>query len=309
MIRQIQRLRTRMGLDALHSTSRDLIHAARSLAKDRGFTLVCVISLGIGMGALVALATFSRTVTAPARGIDTNGLVELLVLPLGPLRAKAGVWALEQWSFPDYQALRDADIGMDVTGWTRDVSQVGVQTSDGAAPPRVATLYVSANYFRTFGVSLARGQGFDPAIDDAPGAEPRVVLSHDFWQSRMAADPQIIGKSVTVDGVPHTVVGITPVDFMATSISFRRRTPCCSSPSSGTRACARIRRFATTGLWLGYGSTDDSTQARTSGRRTRWCRQRSLVLRASIPHRTNSSRPPSSRTSRWVRPDVRSRGA
>ena len=213
MIRQIQRLRTRMGLDVLHSTSRDLIHAARSLAKDRGFTLVCVIPLGIGMGALVALATFSRTVTAPARGIDTNGLVELLVLPLGPLRAKAGVWALEQWSFPDYQALRDADIGMDITGWTRDVSQVGVQTPDGAAPPRVATLYVSANYFRTFGVSLARGQGFDPAIDDAPGAEPRVVLSHDFWQSRMAADPQIIGKSVTVDGVPHTVVGITPVDF------------------------------------------------------------------------------------------------
>ena len=208
-------------LDALRSISRDLAHAARSLAKDRAFTLVCVISLGIGMGAFVALVTFNRAITAPAHGINTNGLTELLVLPLGPLRAKAGVWALEQWSYPDYQALRDADIGMDVTGWTRESSQFGEPTPDQTtAPPRVATLYVSANYFRTFGVSLARGPGFDPAIDDAPSAEPRVVLSHDFWKSRVAADPDIVGKSVTIDGVPHMVVGITPEDFAATSTSF-----------------------------------------------------------------------------------------
>jgi hypothetical protein len=53
-------------LDALHSISRDLAHAVRSLARDRGFTLVCVISLGIGMRAWVALATFTRMTTAPA---------------------------------------------------------------------------------------------------------------------------------------------------------------------------------------------------------------------------------------------------
>src|SRR5687767_6625742 len=198
---------------ALHSTRRDLGHAARSLAKDRGFTLVCVISLGIGMGALVALATFTRMITAPARGINTNGLVELLVLPLGPLRAKAGEWALEQWSYPDYQALRESEIGMAISGWTREFSQFGVPTPDDAAPPRVTTLYVSANYFSTLGVSLARGPGFDPAIDDPPSAEPRVVVSHDFWQRRMAADPEIVGRSLTVDGVPHTVVGIAPADF------------------------------------------------------------------------------------------------
>jgi putative ABC transport system permease protein len=200
-------------LDALHSISRDLGHAARSLAKDRGFTLVCVISLGIGMGGFVALATFTRMITAPARLIDTNGLVELLVLPLGPLRAKAGEWALEQWSYPDYQALRDAELGMAVTGWTMESSQFGEPDPDEAGSPRVSTLYVSANYFRTFGVLLARGPGFDPAIDDAPLGEPRVILSHDFWQRRMAADPDIVGKSVAVDGVPHTVVGIAPDDF------------------------------------------------------------------------------------------------
>src|SRR5688500_7884536 len=169
-------------LDALHSIRRDLGHAARSLVKVGGVTAVCVISLGIGMGGLVALATFTRMITAPARVIDTTGLTELLVLPLGPLRAKAGEWALEQWSYPDYQALRDADTGMAITGWTLDASETGEPSPDDGARPPVTTLYVSANYFSTFGVALARGPGFDPAIDDAPSAEPRVVVSHDFWR-------------------------------------------------------------------------------------------------------------------------------
>jgi predicted permease len=200
-------------MNTLHSIRRDLLHAARSLAKDRGFTLICVISLGIGIGALVGLATFTRAITAPARGINTDGVVELLVLPIGPLRAKAGVWALSPWSYPDFQALRDADTGMAITGWSQDSAEVGVKTPDGEAPPRVTTLYVSANYFSTLGTSLARGPGFDPAIDDATSGEPRVILSEDFWRSRMAADPDIVGKAVTIDGVPHTVVGVTPEDF------------------------------------------------------------------------------------------------
>ena len=157
-------------LDALHSISRALTHAARSLAKDRGFTLVCVISLGIGMGALVALATFTRAVWAPARVIDSHGLTELLVLPLGPLRAKAGVWALPQWSYPDYQALRDTNTGMTLTAWVREFTPGPADDSDRAGQPGVATMYVSSNYFQTLGVSLARGPGFEPAIDEATSA-------------------------------------------------------------------------------------------------------------------------------------------
>ena len=200
--------------DAFRSISRDLGHAVRSLIKDRGFALVCVVSLGIGIGALVALTTFARAITAPARGINTDGLAELLVLPHGPLRAKAGEWAVPSWSFPDYQVLREAETGLSITGWTRDSVEFGAPTpEDDKSPPRVETLYVSSNYFQTFGVSLVRGYGFDPAIDDSPSAQPRVILSHDFWTSRVSSDPDIIGKSLTLDGIPHTVVGITPDDF------------------------------------------------------------------------------------------------
>jgi putative ABC transport system permease protein len=200
-------------MDVLQTLRRDAMHAARSLAKARAFTAVCVLSLGIGMGAFVALVTFSRGVIATARGIDATGLTEVLVLPHGPLRAKAGEWALERWSYPDYQALRDADTGMAIAGWTMDSSQFGTESGDGTAPPRVPTMYVSTNYFRTFGVSLERGPGFDPTVDDSPSAAPRVVVSHSLWQSRLTADPDIVGKSVAIDGIPHVVVGITPADF------------------------------------------------------------------------------------------------
>ena len=211
--------------DALDSIRRDLTHALRSLAKDRGFTLICVISLGIGIGAMVALTTFTRLIAAPARGINTDGLAEVLVLPQGPLRIKAGVWALEQWSYPDYQALRDADTGLDLTGWVLESDVFGEPDPETAGSPRVSVLYVSPNYFHTFGVPLARGAGFDPAIDDKPSGEARVILSHDFWTSRMNADPEILGKALAINGLPHTVIGVAPENFRGHFHAFQ-------SPSS-----------------------------------------------------------------------------
>ena len=201
-------------LEPLNSVRRDLAHAWRSLSKERSFALVCVVSLGIGMGAFVALVTFGRAITAPARVINTVGLTELLVLPEGPLRAKAGEWAIEQWSYPDFQALRETNTGMDLTGWAMEPVSYGTPVPGEKEPlPTFPALYVTSNYFNTLGVAMARGAGFDPARDDSTSPEPRVVLSHDFWKARVASDPEIVGKSLMIDGTLHTVVGVTPEDF------------------------------------------------------------------------------------------------
>ena len=193
---------------------RDLAHALRTLSKAKGFTVICVISLGIGMGAVVALATMYRAISSPADGINTENLGEVLVLPQGRLRAKAGVWATERWSYPDYQALRSSDLGMDITGWTLESTEFGDAPPDSKnGPPRVPTLYVSANYFSTFGVPLARGSAFDTATDDSPNADARVIVGYDFWKSRLNGDPDIVGKSIKLDGVLHTVIGVTPEHF------------------------------------------------------------------------------------------------
>ena len=99
-------------------------------------------------------------------------------------------------------------------------------------------MFVSPNYFRTIGVALERGAGFDP-IEDAPLAAPEVILSYDYWQDHMGADPNIIGKTLTLDDIPHVVVGVGPEHF-ASHISltqdnsfFRSDVIHLSEPTSG----------------------------------------------------------------------------
>lgn len=193
---------------------RDLVHAVRSLAKARAFTLVCVISLGIGIGTVIAILVLLRVSTGPPPGIAEKGLVELLITPQGSLRAQVGDWAVDTWSYPDFVDVRDADTGMTIAGWTTGESVL--RLPDGGGGVRLDTMYVSANYFTTVGVSVARGRGFDPAEASRPDAfarsegGPEVIVGHGFWQNRLGADPEIIGRTIFVNGISHVVVGVAP---------------------------------------------------------------------------------------------------
>jgi predicted permease len=178
---------------------RDLVHAGRSLAKARAFTAVCVVSLGIGMAPVIAIPYGFRIFTTPPSGVDTDALVELVTTRSGPRRAD------DNWSWPDFIDLRDAETGVSLIGWATGRTEVIIPAS--REPATISALFVSSNYFRTIGVALVRGPGFQETTD------PAVILGHDFWQNRLSADPDIVGKTLTLDGVPHDVVGIAPVAF------------------------------------------------------------------------------------------------
>src|SRR5262245_5608385 len=177
---------------------RDLGYAGRSLAKARAFTFVCVVTLGIGLAPVIAIPFGARLLTFTPPLVKTDGLVEVLTTRVGPRGAT------DKWSYPDYMDLRAADTGMTLTGWATGKTTVETPAGKVDSP----TLFVSANYFKTFGVALARGAGFDEAVDDRLKVEPVVILAHSFWKNRLASDPDIIGKVLTVDGIPHTVAGI-----------------------------------------------------------------------------------------------------
>jgi predicted permease len=179
---------------------RDLLYAARSLAKARAFTFVCVVSLGIGMAPIIAISSGRRMFTIPPRGIHPETLGELLTTTLGPRQAG------DKWSYPDFADLRDANTGIALTGWA--VAESNLQTPGGMKPESVPTMFVSTNYFETVGVALARGPGFA-----ANTAEPVVILGHRFWQDRLDSDPDIVGKTLTLEGFPYVVVGIAPALF------------------------------------------------------------------------------------------------
>jgi predicted permease len=184
----------------------DLIHASRSLWKAKAFSFVGVVSLGIGMGTVLLIMVFLRVITGPPPLVNTRGLVELLITPQGELRTKMGEWAIDRWSYPDFAEVRDADSGMAITGWTLNDTVLQLPTGGSM---RQATLYASPNYFKTIGVALARGREFDTADD----SRPVVIVSGYLWRNSLGLDPDIVGKTLVVDGVPRVVVGLAPEGF------------------------------------------------------------------------------------------------
>ena len=186
---------------------RDLVYASRSLAKARAFTFVCVVSLGIGMVPVIAIPYGARILRMPPVGVHTDGLVELVTTPRGSRGAEA------TWSYPDFETLRESNTGIALIGWTGGESRIAIDTSAEGRTESVATMFVSTNYFKTIGVALARGVGFDATGDNPVTAEPVVILGYDYWHYQMGSDPDIIGKALTLDGVPHVVVGVAPEHF------------------------------------------------------------------------------------------------
>ena len=186
---------------------RDLLHAARSLTKARAFTFVCVVSLGIGMVPVIAVPYLFRITRTPPPGIKTDGLVEVVTTPRGSRGAS------DAWSYPDFADLRAAATGMSVSGWVGGPSKIAIQTPGGVETKSVSTMFVSANYFSTVGVALARGPGFEDVTDDTSNAAPAVVLGYTFWQNELGANPDIVGTTLKLDDIPHLVVGIAPERF------------------------------------------------------------------------------------------------
>ena len=184
---------------------RDLVYAGRSLAKARAFTFVCVVSLGIGMAPVIAIPYWGRVLKMPPADVKTERLVQLVTTG----RGEAG----EIWSYPDFEDLRASNTGIAIFGWTNGESTIAIDTTPGGRTESVATMFVSANYFKTIGVPLARGAGFVAAGDNPLTAEPVVIVGYTYWQNQMGADPEIIGKTLTLDGIPHVVVGVAPEHF------------------------------------------------------------------------------------------------
>ena len=185
----------------LQGMLRDLVHAGRALARARSFTIVCVVSLGIGMAPVIAVPYGTRVFSLPPPLVNPDGLIEVLTTRQGPREAS------DRWSYPDFEDLRSANTGVAMVGWAVGQSELSGHAS-GTRTDIVGTMFVSADYFQTIGVPLARGAGFS-----AGAAEPVVIVGHEFWTSRLAADPAILGKPLVLDGTAHVVAGVAPEGF------------------------------------------------------------------------------------------------
>ncbi len=188
----------------------DLRYAFRAMAKSPGFTSVALLTLALGIGANTTIFTW-------VNGFLLNGY------PGIPAQDRLVVFSTEfrgnymSVSYPDFVDFRDKNsvfsglVAMDMTALSLTVDKEA---------ERAWGLLVSGNYFDALGVRLAQGRGFLPDEDKTPNAHPVAVISDALWHHRFAGDPGIVGKQITLNKHPFTVVGVAPRDFHGTYIGL-----------------------------------------------------------------------------------------
>ena len=178
----------------------DIRFAARVLVKRRWMTAVAVVALALGISANSAVFTFVNAVIL--RGAPFPDPEQ--VVALGTQDARSRQLGVSYYDFLDWrEASRSfSDIAL--------MGQPPFNVSEqGTAPERYNGAYVSANTFRLIGAQALLGRGFI-AEDDLDGARPVVVLGYSIWQSRYAGDSGVLGKTIKINDLLATVVGVMP---------------------------------------------------------------------------------------------------
>jgi macrolide transport system ATP-binding/permease protein len=194
------------GWPALEALWHDLRYGARMMRNAPGFTAVAVLSLAIGIGANTAI--FSLADKVLIRKLPVSAPDQLVVVS-----ASRGAGVSTTTNYPDFADYRDKNEVFDgLVGYM----QRAMTLSESGRAERVQGLIVSGNYFSVLGVTPAVGRGFLPEEDKTPATHPVLVISHGLWQRRFGGDRNIIGKPVSVNGNPFTVVGVAPPAFNGT---------------------------------------------------------------------------------------------
>jgi len=184
----------------------DLRYAARMLRKSPGFTFAAVLMLAIGIGVNVAAFGFFNLIffkPLPVREPDTLVRFD----------------RRSPHSYASYVPYPEMDF---IRQYSRTLSAVlgsaGGRLRIEGEEKWLGTRFVTGNFFSELGATPALGRLISPTIDDAPGAQPVVVLSHAFWETHFA-DPAIAGKMIRLNGKPVTVAGVLSSDFSGLDLS------------------------------------------------------------------------------------------
>jgi macrolide transport system ATP-binding/permease protein len=189
----------------------DLRYALRTLRKSPGFALVAIISLALGIGANSAM--FSLADAMLFRPLPVPHASEL-VLVQSQLHGEAvgGISQFSGLSYPDFKDLRDRN--KSYTGLAASqYSQFGFATEKGALPQMRYGELVSGDFFRVLEVPLVLGRAFRPDEDSVPGRDAVAVLGHELWRTDFGSDPDVVGRTIFLNNVPFTVVGVAPEPF------------------------------------------------------------------------------------------------
>jgi predicted permease len=200
---QIGNRQSVIGNNDMETLFNDLRYGAKMLWKNKGVTVVAVVSLAVGIGANTAIFSMVNSLLLRPRPVSKpEQLVELYT---GELQHP-----YETTSYPsylDFRARNDVFTGLAAYG----ISQFKLGGMNQVE--QVWGEAVSGNYFDVLGVPAHKGRTFAAEEDLVPGRNPVVVISYGLWQRRFDSDPALIGKTVTVNNQELTVIGIAPPQY------------------------------------------------------------------------------------------------
>ncbi|HEX8354595.1 MAG TPA: ABC transporter permease [Pyrinomonadaceae bacterium] len=190
----------------MRSFLKDVRFGLRVLWKSKGFTVVAVLTLGLGVG--VNTAIFSGVSAFVLRPLPGAGDPDALVHPFETSADGSGGYS--DFSYPDlldYAAQTDVFDGM--IAYTMAQAALGERDQTDVMWGQLVT----GNFFDVLRVRMLHGRGFFPEEDRTPGTHPVVVLSHELWRTRFNSDAAVVGRTVQLNGRPFTVVGVTAEEF------------------------------------------------------------------------------------------------
>ena len=191
----------------------DARYALRGMRRNPGFTAVAVLSLALGIGANTAIFSLINTLMLRMLPVENPGrLVELLFKAPRQDHFNAFSWQ----SYERYREHNHVFSG--VIAFAFEPFAV---RGDGLAPERVRGLWITANYFPVLGVKPGLGRLIGPEDGNAGSPANVAVVSWSYWKSRFNLDPAILGRRIVIDGVPATIVGVTPREFMGLELGSK----------------------------------------------------------------------------------------
>jgi predicted permease len=187
----------------LSQSLQDIRHACRSLLRSPGFSVAAILTLALGIGANTAVFSVVNTVLLkPLSYPEPDRIVQF------QLQSAEG--SVPSTSIPDLRFwLQQAKAVDDISAY--DLGE-GVLGLTSGIPEEVHGVHVTSNYFRLFGAPFVLGRTFS-ADEDRAGSAKVVVLSYWLWKRRFGGDPQIVGKAISLEKEPYTVVGVTGESF------------------------------------------------------------------------------------------------
>lgn len=197
-------------MGSIANALRELRLGARALRRAPVFTLTATATMALGLAAFTSVfAVLQSVLLEPAPFHDPDQLVALRVIEVdNPDASLAESYNL---SFPQFEDVRErTQVFSGLAAWLTDAPVL--ELGDGLPPLRVQAAAVTGDFFTVTGIETTLGRSLQPQ-DEAPGAPPVVVLSSSLWLGRFGADPGILGRTLSLNGLPFEVVGVLASNF------------------------------------------------------------------------------------------------